>query len=454
MTGPAIAATIVTMAVVFCGRLAPMGAPPHARAYAADVLSFQEFTLPHAAEVTATIAASCERCAWSTPGREGAALMLQVDGQYSQHMLLTRAGTTEHGVFLGPLAAGRHTLAISRDQTLSAKDAGRVGVVRAGVRAVEPSSPEYRWLAEAPILHARPQTVESFNDVPLAMYVEALPANTGYRYTIVFSHEDGGTPTDRLMATWGRSTDIEFVYETERRPDGTVRLAYQGPKHEILPFRGPRLGSHPLLWVATDNNMVSDSGPPDAYRFAFAPQLVDLTDVSREAFMDANPWLYALMAAELVREQRIDPAAAAGSGRIPNPLSFGYVEACGELQDATLAFELGVDAGGQTGWHPTDRGNPRFRIARSGCFRAAVPLPPGTGPSNIRRLRARAYTRAAREGEAPLPAGSGRATLRRVNTMFMLSETFEPVPAGATWAGTLEVPADRGAVEIPVERSR
>lgn len=449
--GGAAATLLCIAAFVSAGRAAPFGQPSAAADGPDGLLLQHEFSLPQAAEVTATIIASCERCDWSTPGREGAALRLDVDGKYSQHVLLTRGGTTQHAVFFGPLAAGRHSLAISRDSALSAGNAGAVAVARAAVRPVESSSAEHAWLAEAPVLHARAGTLEAFNDVPLAMYAEILPGHRGYRYTIIFSHEDGGTPTDRLMATWGRSTDIEFVYESERMADGALRQDYQGPRHEILPFRGSRLGSHPLLWVATDNNMVSDGGPADAYRFAFAPRLVDLTGVSREAFMDANPWLYAVMAAELVRERRIDRSAPAGSGRIPDPRSFGYVEACGDLRDATLAFDVGVEGGDGPTWHPTDRGDTRFRIARSGCFRAAVPLPAGTSPAQIRGLRARAYTRPPRQEEAPLPAGSGRATLRRVNTIFMLDQEFMPVPSDAKWRGRLAVPADAAAAAVPIQ---
>ena len=33
-----------------------------------------------------------------------------------------------------------------------------------------------------------------------------------FRYSVIFTNEDGGTATDRLMATWGRTTDVEFVY--------------------------------------------------------------------------------------------------------------------------------------------------------------------------------------------------------------------------------------------------
>jgi hypothetical protein len=417
------------------------------------------FTASKDAQVTLTIRASCARCDWSVRGREAIALKLDLDGVYSQHVLLTRGSKpADYVVFLGPLAEGPHTVRIARDTALSAKDAGEVEIDSLGAESTDVGSPYYARLANAPILHARPGTVERFSDVPLAAYAEYLPVDRsedrGFRYTIVFSHEDGGTPTDRLMATWGRSTDIEFIYEFERLPEGRLRQEYQGPKHQILPFRGKRIGDHPLLWISTDNNMVTDTGPADAVRFALAPAPIGLSDVSREAFMDANPWLYEVMRAELIREGRLDPAAAAGSGKIPDPLRFAYVEACGELQDATLAFDVAVAAERHLAWHATDRGDMRFRIGRSGCFRAAVPLPVGTVPSQIRGIRARAYTRPPREGETPLPPGSGRAALRRVNTVFMLSEEFTPVATGIRWYGQLHLSADGSPAEIRIDKSR
>ena len=42
-----------------------------------------------------------------------------------------------------------------------------------------------------------------------------MAAGTRLRYSVVFSNEDGGTPADRLLATWGRLTDIEYVYGVE-----------------------------------------------------------------------------------------------------------------------------------------------------------------------------------------------------------------------------------------------
>ncbi|MCA1563398.1 MAG: hypothetical protein LC753_18920 [Acidobacteria bacterium] len=412
----------------------------------------QGFEAPSPGEAVAAIVAGCERCDWGEPGREAVAVKLSVDGAYSQHLLLTRGAVpAEYRVMLGPLAAGPHRLSLERDAARSSKSAGEITIRTVDVQMYGPSAPEYGWLNRAPILHARPGTVERFSDVPLLMYVEVLGAPPSeYRYTVIFSHEDGGTPTDRLMATWGRATDIEFVYGIQPAPSGASREEFQGKDHEILPFRGRRAGNHPLLWVSTDNNMVSDTGS-DGIRFAPSPALVTLENVSREVVMDANPWLYAVMTAELRREGRIQADAIPGSTRIPDPRTFVYAEGCGDLKDATAAFDLQIRAaGGAAVWYPTDRGDTRFRIARSGCFRVAVPVPAPVEPAEVTAIRVRAYTRPPRKGEAPLAPGTGRAVMRRMNALFVLDAGFTPKRSPLQWTGRVEAIGEGPAVDLPL----
>lgn len=449
--------TNITKAVVLYSEAVPIRALTLVLAFAALVAPLsaqsriQTFTAPSAGEAIATISAGCARCDWGASGREAAALRLSLDGAYSQHVLLTRGETpAEYRVMLGPVASGAHELRLERDSTRSAAGVGEVTVASIDVRVVPPGAPDFDWLSKAPFLYARPGTVERFSDVPLTMYVEPPPnESNGWRYTVIFTNEDGGTPTDRLMATWGRTTDIEYVYGIGR--DAPYKEEYQGKDHELMAFKGRRLGAHPLLWVSTENNMVSDTGPVDFVRFAPAPELVTLTNVSREEVMDKNPWMYGVMAAEMRREGRIDPAAEAGSGEIPDPRRFAYLEGCGEVKDATLAFDIGVrGAGGAMAWYPTDRGDARFRIARGGCFRGAVPLPPGATPDRIAGVRARAYTRPPRKGEPALPAGTGRATLERINVVFMLTPAYVPSPSAVHWTGTLELKGESAAVDVPL----
>lgn len=417
----------------------------------AALLYEHRFALAAAGEAVATITAACARCDWGMTGREAVALRVLVDGVYSQHLLLVRgAAAVPYRIMLGSLPAGEHRLTLERDAAVSAPRAGAARIARVAVAAFAEGTPEHAWLSQAPMLYARPGTVERFSDVPIMMWVERAPAPArGFRYSVVFTHEDGGTPTDRLMATWGRTTDIEFVVGIEEQPDGSVRQEFQGKDHDIFPFRGTRLGTHPLLWVSTDNNMFSDSGAA-GIRFAPAPDMVTLDRVSREVVMDRHPWTYAVMAAELRREGRIDPAAQPGSAKVPDVRQFAFIEACGEVDRATLAFDVAVAArDGATVWHASDRGDARFRIARGGCFRAAVPVAPGTPARALRGVRVRAYTRPPRAGEPALPPGTGRVTLHRVNTVFMLDQAYRPGAPRFRWTGTLDVRTDSAPVTVP-----
>ena len=414
-----------------------------------------EFHAAAAGEAVATIAAGCAQCDWSADGREAALLEVTLDGRYSQHVALTRgAAPAEYIVMLGPVDAGTHRLGVTRDTKRSAAGAGAITFGRTGVKVFDRKSPEYEWLARAPILRARPGTVEKFSDFPLVMYAEQhVPGESGSRYslqyTVIFTNEDGGTPTDRLMATWGRTTDIEFIYGLTEPVNGEPpREEIQAAGHKWIAFQGPREGTHPVLWVATENNMVADHGADDLIRFAPAPQLVSLAGTSREKVMDDNPWMYAVTSAEMLREHRIDPLATPGSGKIVDPRRYVTVEACGQVKDATLALDIGVkSAGGDVVWLPTDT-DPRFRIARGGCFRGGAPMPAGVTDAEVTGLRIRAYTRPARPGEAAPPEGS--VVLERVTKVFMLDRNFVPAVLPLSWIGVLPVKTDSSPVAVPL----
>src|SRR5438132_8209549 len=245
--------------------------------FAADalLLAALTFNAESPGEAIALVRAGCARCAWGEAGREAAALTLSVDGKYSQHLLLVRGeAPAEYRISLGAVSAGRHELTVDRDEALSAKGAGDVSVDVPIVVVLPSGSDEYVAQSMAPILHARPNTVGRFTDLPILMWYEVAPTARGqqYRYSVIFTNEDGGTATDRLMATWGRTTDIEFVYGVEVDAKGeTIAEEYQGPGHEVPAFAGRHEAHHPLLWVSTDNNMVSESGST-AVRYAPAPE--------------------------------------------------------------------------------------------------------------------------------------------------------------------------------------
>ena len=416
-------------------------------------LGYRVFDAKQAGEAIAVISASCERCDWGVEGREAAALRISFDGRYSQHVLLTRgSGSWEYRLTLGPVTPGTHRLFVHLDQPMSARDTGKVTVGSISTHVIPLGSDEHLAQAMAPFVYARPDTVGRFSDVPVLMWYEIVPVPQGrqFRYSVIFSNEDGGTTTDRLMATWGRTTDIEFIYGATVDAQGkVVAEEFQGPGHEVPPFKGRHEGRHPLQWVSTMNNMVSESGPTEI-RYAPSPLPFDLTNLSREAVMDAHPWTHVLASKEMVREKKLSDTAAPGSGIIPDPRRFVFVEACTTLQNAAVAFAVRAkDPSGEVRWFESDRGLPQFRVVRTGCFRGAVPLPAGSGSPEAVRLKAYSLPPKA---NAPPPAGTPAVTLIRVNRVFILDDSYVPRPSLFGWTGSSSLPIDGNPVEFSIPR--
>jgi hypothetical protein len=424
------------------------------RASAGPLPVDQAFKASAAGEAVAVIHASCDPCDWGDEGREASAVRVLVDGNYSQHLLLARGvEDADYHVTLGRIEAGEHRIRIEADAANSAKQAGAAAISRVDIVVITPAGDDFVAQSMAPMLYARPNTVGRFTDLPVFMWYEIVPVPQGrqFRYSVIFTNEDGGTATDRLMATWGRTTDVEFVYGvTLDRAGKIVGEEFQGPRHEVPPFRGRHDGAHPLLWVSTDNNMVSESGPTEL-RYAPAPQRFDLTNASREIVMDAHPWIYTVAAKEMAREKKLVEDAPAGSGHIPDPKRFVHVEACTELQNAAVAFSLhATDASGVPRWFDSDRGLPEFRIVRTGCFRGAVPLPAGAGQPDA--VRFKAYPAPPpREGE-PVRKGTPSVTLTRVNRVFTVDDHYQPRASTFTWTGSERLAIDGDWYEVRITR--
>lgn len=448
--------------------LAGLAASPGAQTVSkAAVLKEVSFDLAEDAEVLATVVASCAACDWGRIGREAAVLRVEIDGGYSQHLFLTRGvSSADYRIMLGRLAAGPHRLTLAPDAGPWAGAPRSASISRVDIAPQSASSPEHAALELAPVLYARPNTVGRYSDVPLIMWYEIDKTDRGsrIRYSVIFSNEDGGTPADRLLATWGRLTDIEYVYGIEFDGEGKViEETFQGKDHEIIPFRGRREARHPLLYVVTDNNMVRDQGNTKQ-RFAPAPIAFDLAGVSREEVMDANPWTYAVTAREARREGRVTSAPAPGSKQIVDPRRYAVVELCTASDDTTFAtftFAVGVSAGrGEPRFHDSTAGVREFRISRSpdnfpnSCFRGAVALPRGTKPQDLTALRVRAHARPPRKGEPPPKNPSGPAHLRRVNKIFVMGPADQPEPSLFSWTGTAALPLDGAPVTLDIHPTR
>jgi hypothetical protein len=390
------------------------------------------FTAPAQSEAVARITVECDQCDWAKAGNEAVELSVVLDDRPPVHLPVVRTGTAEYRVLLGSVGPGDHSVSIRRAPT--------AGDVVIEVDQIPITASEHRALSLAPFIYARPDTIGKFTDVPLLMWYEIEPTDRGtrYRYSVIFSNEDGGTPADRLMATWGRTTDIEYLYSVETDGKGSILAEdMQGPDHEILPFQGKREGQHPLLWVSTENNMVLDTGTTTV-RYAPAPEFVNLDKVSREAVMDANPWTYEVMAKELAREGKIVADAPPGQGTIPDVRRFVFVEACAEA--GTNALTASVNVGGA--WHSSDRGVAEYRIVRDGCFRAAIPVPGSATAREVSAIRFQAHARNDR--------ASGTSRITRLNRVFSLDERFMPGASVMQWEGAAALTPGGKPLDIPV----
>lgn len=379
------------------------------------------------AEVLLDLKASAPHTSWVEAGSEAAVATLLVDGKYNQDIFLFAGERVfDYRVLLGRFQPGEHTLRIDFNHKRSASKAAAIEIRSATISFVDRRNVEYEALLLAPIVYARPNTIGRFSDIPLLMWYETEQSGqlTTFRYSIIFTNEDGGTQTSALMARWGRTTDIEWIYEVQIDAQGKVKAGtFQGVEHKTQNFGGKYENGHPALYVVSDNNNVSDHGESEM-RFSSRPIPFDLTQCSREEIMDRNPWTYQLMAAELQREGKISETSRGGN-QMADPRHYLYLDASSELNGTALSFAVKLKESPK--WYASDLGINYYRIDRSGYFRTTVRLPAGTRLDQIERIAVRCDAAGnPRSGEDIKKLSAQECGLNTFNKAFMLGATFEP----------------------------
>ena len=94
------------------------------------------------------------------------------------------------------------------------------------------------------------------------------------------------------------------------------------------------------------------------------PEVVDLTDATRESVLDRQPWMYRVMAGELKREGKLGTV-------VDDPRRYVYAEARLALKDAVVAARAGLSDGT---WRASHHGESELTINRDGWVRTAIPL--------------------------------------------------------------------------------
>jgi hypothetical protein len=410
-----------------------------------------DFRSDAAGEVLLSATGSATGVSWESATATSAVVSMFVDGRHVTDDVVMSAEPVTRRFFLGRLAAGPHTLRLLYAADRSPAKAARVTLSGIRFQTITPGDPAYAAVAHAPVLHGRVVTStlpgapeapfqNAVTDTPLlAWHTEAAGSAPGRRrleYTVLWSGEDGGTAAPALMALWGRTTDIEWIYRVEVDAAGAAvpgTAAFQAPKHADTVFRGRYEGSHPVLGTCTLNNNVCD-GVEAPMRFTLAPaDRLDPRTQARELMMDRNPWTYQIMAAELRRERR-----TAGSPipfvQIHDPRDHLYlvvdkrtVGGPANTDAAWVGLAVGVRLAGDWWLHRSDQvmsvlAVPGWSVRRDGPVATAVRLPAGKTVDDVVAVEAiRVVGAGADTGASVEVLGVARA--------FMLDRAGLPGPA-------------------------
>lgn len=359
----------------------------------------QLFTTEDGQELLVSLTLACDGVSWESPWDTSAVATVKIDGAW-HHDVVVHSPRVEHRFPSGPLSQGLHEMRVELARDKSPAEQAEVVVEGTSTEVVGRRA----WLARSPILYGRPQSsgskpLNARSDVPLLMVVTEERRSDGveYEYSVVWSNEDGGTGmfAPVLMARYGRTTDIEWVYRVRIDDDGeVVKEAYQAAGHGTREFTGLRAGGHPVLQVSTDNNNLRQieegKEPMNGLRFAMVPTLWD-DDGPRERVMDAHPWTYRIAWQEMTREKGPFGAKAEEHGD-PSTAALGdvrdYLIVEVELESPSGAkWRFGARVDGE--WYWSDHGLALGAYEGSGWGRTAIELPPGTSSGAVEAVRAR-----------------------------------------------------------------
>jgi hypothetical protein len=399
-------------------------------------------TTSAAGEALLGLTASAPGADWSKPGKESAVVSIQVDGRYASDLVIGSAAPTSYKLALGHLDGGRHRLAFSFAGDRSPAGAQRAVLQALRVELVTPGDAGYTALRHAPVVYGRTLAElggpfqNATTDTPLVAWHEesaaTAPGHKVLEYSLVWSNEDGGTDTPALMARWGRSTDIEWIYHLEvdengNRVPGTA--VYQAPNHETLPFAGTFEGDHPLLETCTSNNNMCDKvdGP---MRFFLAADQTRPVDRAREQLMDVNPWTYQVMAKELQREGKIEQPSSPSTPAVGDQRTYLYIEVDKDTANPRqMGLTVGVRLRGDPTLYRSDHGEPSWSVERDVPAATTVELPAGTTPADI------AQVIAIRQPMSNPDTGASE-TVTAVNRTFFLDQDYLPQQSFFSWHET------------------
>ncbi|MBO0864419.1 MAG: hypothetical protein J2P16_05025 [Mycobacterium sp.] len=408
------------------------------------------FTTAKAGENLVDLTASAPGANWGQVGAESAVISMSVDGRYQSDIVIPFADPIAREFALGSLAAGKHTLRFhfASDRTPPLVRKAVLGSIK--VTTFTPQDPDYRFLRFAPILYGRNLAdfggtyASSFTDAPLVAWHESAPASTpGHTvltYSVIWSNEDGGTDTPALMARWGRTTDIEWVYTVEVDQNGN-RVpgsdTFQGASHVTQHFAGTYEGDHALIETCTSNNNICDQVDPMRFALSYKENLQP-SDQPREHIMDTNLWTYRVTATEMIRENKLEAAGDPSTPQVSDERNYLFLTVTKDTipsGDSSVGASVEITLKGSSTIYRSDHlgtgGDPSWSLARDIPASTTVELPPGTTADDIASVTL---------VRVPTGADTG-ATIHATDVTrgFFLDSSYQPEPGILDWHGSVNL---------------
>ncbi|MEO8291719.1 MAG: Ig-like domain-containing protein [Actinomycetota bacterium] len=410
-------------------------------------------------EAIVDLTVSAPGVSWGTVGSESAVVSLFVDGRYQSDLVVMSEQPTARSFSLGSLAAGTHTLTARFADDRSPAGATSATLVVDAVRMATDSDPGYVALAHAPVLYGRQLSkstpfANATTDTPLLAWHESAvaptPGDTVLEYSVVWSNEDGGTDPPALMARWGRTTDIEWIYRVEVDASGTTvpgTAVFQGANHTTKPFGGTYEGDHPLLETCTSNNNVCDTKVNDPMRFALDVEDTRVPSRARESLMDTNPWTYTVMAQEMLREGQVESPSDPATPAMGDQRTYLFVEIKKQTDGANdgnswVGVAVGVRLLGDPNLYRSDHLAADWAIRRDLPAATTVELPAGTTAADITQVVAIRTISGKKDTGATVTASA-------INRGFFLDPSYLPEASFLSWAGSVTLtPTSPSAVLV------
>lgn len=413
------------------------------------VASFS-FTAASAGEGLLDVSASAPGVSWGAAGAESAVVSLSVDGRYQSDLVVMSSTPTARSVALGSLAAGSHVVSATFAEDRSPAGAQSAVLNVTGLRVVPEADPTYVALAHAPLIYGRELSkktpfANATTDTPLLAWHEAsaavTPGDTVIEYSVVWSNEDGGTAPPALMARWGRTTDIEWVYRVEVDANGLTvpgTAVFQGANHATKSFGGTLEGSHPILETCTANNNMCDTKVNDPMRFAVDTEQTRVPARARESLMDASPWTYWVMGQEMIREGQVESPSDPTTPALGDQRSYLYIEISKQTQgpnsgNSWVGVAIGVSLkSAPSVLYRSDHLTSGWAIQRDVPAATTVELPPGTTAADIASIEAIRVSSGSKDNGVAV-------TMRSINRGFLLDAGYLPQSSFVTWSGSVSL---------------